>query len=128
MGHGDTQALALSPDGHILAAQGPGQTLWLWDVATRRPLRELKGSAEWMGALVFSPDARTVLAGAFDGRLKFYNLACGVEVTSIQAHRSICQSISITPDGTRVVTAGVDDAIKVWFAPTFDEIDKPAEQ
>ncbi|MBL9139999.1 MAG: protein kinase [Verrucomicrobiales bacterium] len=123
VGHADTQALALSPDDRILAAQGSGQTLWLWDVSSKRSLKALDGTPGWIGALAFSPNGRTLAVGGHNGGLLLYNLVCGSQVASIPAHRSTCRAVSFSADGNRLVSAGVDNTIKVWFAPPFDEID-----
>jgi WD40 repeat protein len=125
VGHGDTQALALSPDGQTLAAMGPNHTLWLWDFQSHKRLKELRGTKEFVGTLAFSPDGRTLAAGGNDGALKLYNLACAREVTGLPAHQSVCCAVSFSKDGTRIATAGVDDTIKLWFAPTFKETDRP---
>src|SRR5262249_5400736 len=62
-------ALALSPDGRLLASVANfEQAITLWDVATGRQRRQVKGGA---GSLVFSGDGRTLIAGGSDGVIRF---------------------------------------------------------
>jgi WD40 repeat protein len=125
IGNSDYQAFALSPDGRTLAAMDSDHTLFLWDIRSRKKLRDLPGTKEWIVSLVFSPDGRTLVGGGIDGALKLYSLPCGSEVIALPAHKSICRSVSFSPDGSCIAAAGVDDLIKFWFAPTFPEIDAP---
>jgi len=66
----NVDALAVSPDGKTLAADGD-LNVQLWDIASGRKLREL---SQTVGNLAFSPDGRSV---AFDGK-------GGVEVCGVE--------------------------------------------
>ncbi|WP_369076681.1 WD40 repeat domain-containing protein, partial [Paractinoplanes deccanensis] len=57
----ETDALAFSPDGRILAGGGD-RTVQLWDVTSRQPLTTLAGHGDRVTGLVFSPDSRTLVS------------------------------------------------------------------
>lgn len=75
--HGTTPeavtALALSPDGRILAVGGDAGSLQLWDVVARQPLGGLLTTAgERLDSLAFGPDGTTLYAGSADVPLQRY--------------------------------------------------------
>jgi WD40 repeat protein len=62
----DTLALAVSPDGRILATGGFEGTVGLWELATGKELRKLKGHDGPVLAISFSPDGRRLISGGRD--------------------------------------------------------------
>ena len=60
-------AVALSPDGKILATGSWDHSIQLWDAETFEHIRSLKGHLNEVWALEFSPDGRRLLSGAKDG-------------------------------------------------------------
>jgi len=76
-----TSSVASSPDGRIIACGGSYKfrgdrtatrsrdsraCVWLWEVATGRPLRQLEGSGTFVTSVAFSPDGRTIACGDND--------------------------------------------------------------
>src|SRR5689334_18886605 len=57
-------AVALSPDGKLLASAGDDKTLRLWDVETGLELRRLPELLDRVTCLRFSPDGRTLASVA----------------------------------------------------------------
>src|SRR5262249_36595741 len=69
--------VGFSRDGKLLASLGRGEkTLRLWDAATGKEVRELRGPDCVLGAFAFSPDGKT-LAGVDLGALRLWDLATG---------------------------------------------------
>ena len=54
------EALALSPDGAVLAAAGDIQVTELWDVMTGKPLLPTEGAKTLLFSLVAAPDGRSI--------------------------------------------------------------------
>ena len=50
-------AVALSPDGTLLAAAGTDTVVRLWNLDSASPVRELRGHADWVRTVAFSPPA-----------------------------------------------------------------------
>jgi hypothetical protein len=61
-----THALAVSPDGRVLATGGSEGTVGLWELATGKELRKLKGHDGPVLAVAFSADGRRLLSGSRD--------------------------------------------------------------
>jgi WD40 repeat protein len=121
----NAEALALSPEGRWVAAIGPNGAAQLWDLSSRKKLKEFRRPAGALGPLAFAPDGKTLVGGDVDGNVHFWNVAAGNIITTLPAHTASCRSISFSPDGRRMATAEVVDTVKLWFAPGFEEIERP---
>jgi len=66
-------AAALSPDGHTLAL-GSVRGITLFDMATRKEIRTIRGPFGACSSLVFSPGGQTLVAAHEDGTVLFWDL------------------------------------------------------
>lgn len=68
-------AVAMRPDGRVLASGGEDGTIILWDVARRARVAPLVGHGDGVIGLAFSPDGNALASGAFDDELFIWNSA-----------------------------------------------------
>ena len=72
-GHGDAvKGVVWSPDGKILASCSDDSTIRLWDTASGRLLRALKGHSNVEG-VAWSPDSRWLCSGLWDKTINLWN-------------------------------------------------------
>jgi RNA polymerase sigma factor (sigma-70 family) len=112
--HGEQiRALALSPDGKVIASGGQKGRVCLWEVATGRRLDTLRGPAGQVLALGFSPDGRTLAAA---GSRDFNQISAGQTVLwelgtrktrFTLTHSRWARCLAFSPDGA-VLAVGCD--------------------
>jgi WD40 repeat protein len=112
---------AFSPDGKRIVTGGDRRTK-VWDAERGGPpLLALKGLPdEMVGATSFSPDGTWLVTGSFDGTTKVWDAKTGMPLLTLGGPRGLSrpgtvwmqgwgagdQSVSFSPDGTRIVTVG----------------------
>jgi WD40 repeat protein len=94
----------------------------------RKKLKEFRRPAGGLGPLTFALDGKTLLGGDHDGNVHFWNVASGNFIATLPAHTASCRSISFSPDRCWMATAEVVDTVKLWFAPSFEEIERPSSR
>ena len=56
-------------------------TAILWDLASGKALRVLKGHGHWVMSVAFSPDGKQALTGSYDHTARLWDLASGKELS-----------------------------------------------
>ncbi|KGN31259.1 hypothetical protein N798_09360 [Knoellia flava TL1] len=120
--------IALSPDGR-LAAVGRVGMLALVDVATMtevRRLDDLTTEGQPVGAVTFSADGRTVVAGDFAGWIHFLGVD---DLRPVAPKRLIAAGFvigaRISPDGSVLASLGTDGELTLWDTDTWRPFGKP---
>ncbi|WP_084960172.1 protein kinase domain-containing protein [Thermoactinospora rubra] len=104
---GDRQAIALSPDGRLLAAAGPAD-VQVWDVRAGRLLRSVAGLTGLV--LAFSPDGGTLAVGA-----DLVDLASGrITRDPADVRRLTPTSVAFSPDGRSVAYGLESGRVRLW--------------
>jgi RNA polymerase sigma factor (sigma-70 family) len=87
------------------AAEDPPPAKPVVPVTTdERPL-VLRGHADSVFAVAFSPDGKTIASGSFDKTIKLWDVATGKEIRTLSGHTKEVVSISFSPDGKRLASA-----------------------
>ncbi len=99
-------AIALSPDERWLAYSVPGGTIRVRDARTGVESRTIRGLADEVHGLRFSPDGTRLLGADASGGLKIWDLATGREVAATTLSGMYIEKIRFSRDGTRVAIVG----------------------
>lgn len=135
--HKDSVALAMSPDGRILASGGGSQSepaaaspvggnVQLWDLRTRTLItkRPLFSSGTQVSALAFSPDG-SVLAAGFGRTVRLWNVADGKELTPpISGITDQVNAVALAPDN-RTLAIGTGNTTVLWNVRAQRQIGTP---
>lgn len=110
-------AIAVSPDGALIATGGGAGEVALWKPGSAEAgPRMLGGHEGWITSLAFSPDGSRLLSAAEDGKIQVWRLdaAPTEEAVSLDAHRGAVIKARFFDDGRRIITAGTDALVRLW--------------
>src|SRR5262249_8417735 len=89
----------------------------LWDMATWREIETIKGHAEGIWAVAFSPDGKTLITGSEDNTAKLWDVNRGLESGALGQHQSEVSSIAFSPDSKRLAIAS-NFSLMIWDVAT----------
>jgi WD40 repeat protein len=105
-----SSAVAISHDGTRIAI-GIDCSIRLYRVGARHPDQELIGHSGRASGAAFCADGKTLCTCSWDGTVRLWNLATGLETTRFPLSIGQLQSIAASPDGTRFAVGGTDGPI-----------------
>lgn len=113
---GATCSAATSTDGKLLATGHDDGRIRLVNLADGKILHTLAGHTTAVTGLAFTPDHARLISASADGSLRTWQVADGTQLGQFDAPVPL-NDIALTPDGTQVLAAGTDRAIRVTAAP-----------
>ena len=106
-------AIEINPSGTRLAVAS-GRDVVLFDAATLTPSMTLRGHAETVEALRFSPDGALLASTSRDGDVFVWEAATGVPRERFAGHTDIVSDVAFSADGGTLYTASFDGTVLIW--------------
>ncbi len=131
-----------SSDGKYLVSTGRDGDIKLWDVATRKLIRDFKGHTKPVMMAAFSKDGKKLVSASFDQTARVWDAVTGKSLMVLKEKppkRKLTEeeqaALDALPepqvnwamffdDGSKVITASDDFALKVWDAKKGKLLDK----
>jgi WD40 repeat protein len=120
--HDSVQALALDPNGQVLASGGHDGLIKLWSTLTTERTGEIKAGGP-VAALIFAPkadDKTIVLSAAVGNDVLRWSLSVGKtgfdakELPALKKHSDRVTCLQYSPDGKQLASGGRDRIAIVW--------------
>jgi WD40 repeat protein len=124
--HGHSEpiyAVAVSPDGSLVATGSWDKSVKLFEAATGKEIRTLagpQGHQKMVLTLAFSPDGRTLASGSEDNTLKLWDIPSQSPLRTL-AQQQALHALALSPDGTKLAVGGQGGLLKVFNVADFKE-------
>ena len=122
VGVGDLNNMSFSPDGQRIAIAGFDGTVSLWNLSGQR-LKQWKGYKDRVYTVGFSPDGQRIatvgveyrgqLFNGAENTVRLWNLS-GQLLEQWKVPQGTVYSMSFSPDGQYIATAGDDGSVRLW--------------
>jgi WD40 repeat protein len=120
--------VAFSPDSRTLASGGDDEAIKLWDIATGKEIRTLRGKGP-VWSVIFSPSGNLLASAggerfgkSSDNTITLWYLATGKEIHHFQGHKSVISSLAFSGDEKILVSgSSSEETIILWQVPEFKE-------
>ena len=123
-------AVAFMPGGRQIVSAAGDRTLKVWDLSTGKRVFTMSDALDSLYAIAVHPSGSQIAAAGADRMIRTWSWNAdpsspggntGSLVASTFAHSDAVLRLTYSPDGTTLVSAGADRAIKVWDARTLRE-------
>ncbi len=121
-----TTAFAVTPDSKLAAYGLPLKQVRVLDLQAGKELWSAQVSMQFITALAFSPDGKTLASAAGFGEktIRLWDVATGQEIRpALEGHDSFVSSIVFLPDGKRLASGSGDQTIRIWDVTTRECLD-----
>jgi WD40 repeat protein/serine/threonine protein kinase len=93
-----------------------------FDLVLFEEIRSTAAHRDWIHAVAFSPDGKTLATGGNDQTVKLWSAADGREIVSFQGHSQWVLALAFSPDGGQLVTASNDKTVRLWDVGSGKEV------
>ena len=112
------RAIALHPNGKLVASGAMDGNITLWDVERAERLHTLRGHTAAVKALFISRDGEYLASASNDASIGIWSISGGKLLRTLLGHQGAVTCLAITPDGTRIISGSADRTLKVWELAT----------
>ncbi len=109
----DVLAVAISPDGRLLATAGQGRQIVVWDAVNGRQLKSLSGHSGDVRSLAFVGDSRYLASASEDKLVLIWDLQRATQHQILRGHADEVIHLAVSANGQRIVS-GAAKMLIAW--------------
>jgi WD40 repeat protein len=119
--------IAFTPDGTRLVSASDDKVIRVWDLATGKTVRAIRGEiapgdAGKIYAMALSPDGKWLAAGGWMhpecpekcGEIGLFDFASGELKALLKGHNKVVKALAFSPDGRRLISGSRDRTAILW--------------
>jgi WD40 repeat protein len=110
------EALSFAPEpgGHLFLATFQDSSVRIYDAATLKKVRVLRGHPFPAHACAWSRDGKYIATGDESARVFVWDLKTGKIIMQFRLHTKGIENLSFNQDGSMLVSTGNDDVLKIY--------------
>ena len=121
--------VAFVPDGRRVVSGGRDCVLRIWDIISRKCIKEYPGHGGGILDLAVSNDGQYVATASSDKTIRIWNISENVMnkrfkpvecLKVLEGHSEWVRSVSYNIDGNEIVSASDDGTIRIWDTETWE--------
>lgn len=127
---GDALAIALNPQGSLLASAQRDGNIELINAVTRRKIEPgLQGHKSGVRDVDFGPQGRMLASCGVDGTVRLWDVEGGLVGQGVTLGKTdeIIMKLDFSPDGTELVTSG-EKSVRLWDVRRHSSIGEPVTE
>lgn len=101
-------------DGKLFAIGNSAGNVLVFDTATKKMLRNLKGHTGPVRKVVFSPNKMNIFSVSDDRTFKVWDVPTEALLHTVEAHDDYIRACAISSNGKILATGAYDHIIKIW--------------
>ncbi|MCJ7681114.1 MAG: WD40 repeat domain-containing protein, partial [Candidatus Aminicenantes bacterium] len=120
IGHtGKVSSVRFDEGGNRVVTTSEDGSAKIWNISNGREILSVQITNNgWTYTADFRPKGGTVAVGGYGGQMGLYDLNTGARQVDLRGHTRAINLIRFNKTGNRMVSASVDNSIKIWEIPS----------
>lgn len=111
------RSVCFSPDGKLLATGAEDKLIRIWDLATKRIIKILRGHEQDIYSLDFFPDGDRLVSGSGDRTVRIWDLRSSQCSLTLSIEDGVT-TVAVSPNGKLIAAGSLDKTVRVWDSST----------